>query len=155
GNDTLLGGPGPDILYGGEGDDSLDGGAGDDLLFSRNGNDTLSGGPGDDTFFNDNPTGRVLLSGDEGQDAFYNLSGDATISGGDGSDIINITFDSGHVRLESFELGIDWLYISSGLLKGEETPRTAYNADGDAVLWLDDDASVTFAGLDTLPDQIL
>jgi Ca2+-binding RTX toxin-like protein len=154
GNDTVAGGDGDDTLHGGAGDDSLDGGEGNDLLFSRSGNDTVSGGPGNDTLFNDNPTGRVVLSGDDGQDAFYNLSGDATISGGEGSDIINVTFDSGHVRLENFELGTDWLIISNGLTS-EQVPSTDYNDNGDAVLWLDNDISITFAGLDALPDQIL
>jgi Ca2+-binding RTX toxin-like protein len=154
GNDTLLGGDGDDTLYGGKGDDSLDGGEGNDLLFSRSGNDTLSGGPGDDWLFNSNPDGQTLLSGDAGQDWLINENGDATIVGGEGRDVIDIFFETGNVVLENFEPGIDELLFSSVLLQSEP-PRTGYTADGDAVLWLDNDASITFAGLDTLPDQIL
>ena len=162
GSDTLLGGPGDDLVQGGPDDDILDGGAGNDVLeggpgndtlITRSGNDSLFGGDGDDRFFNDNPDGMVLLSGDDGHDTFYNLSGDATIIGGEGSDLINVYFESGHVQIENFELGIDWLIISSGLLT-DDTLRTDYTDQGDVVLWLDNDASITFVGLTTLPDQI-
>lgn len=60
GDDTLAGGPLPDLICGlggndtingGGGDDRIEGGDGDDLLYGGVGNDTLIGGPGDDTGF--------------------------------------------------------------------------------------------------------
>ncbi|MDL2209404.1 type I secretion C-terminal target domain-containing protein [Desulfovibrio sp. OttesenSCG-928-O18] len=41
GNDTLIGGKGDDILFGGAGNDTLIGGKGDDILFGGAGNDTF------------------------------------------------------------------------------------------------------------------
>jgi hemolysin type calcium-binding protein len=48
GDDTLIGGSGPDKLSGNDGNDHLYGRAGDDLILGGNGNDTIYGGPGDD-----------------------------------------------------------------------------------------------------------
>ena len=45
---TLDGGPGDDILIGGDGNDILTGGPGDDVLIGGPGNDTLDGGGGGD-----------------------------------------------------------------------------------------------------------
>ncbi len=77
-NDTLDGGYGDDSLYGGAGDDEItdhygsnliDGGAGNDILVSRNinGSETLLGGDGDDTIIG---TARNLVidAGDENDD---------------------------------------------------------------------------------------
>jgi Ca2+-binding RTX toxin-like protein len=66
GNDTLIGGSGPDKLVGGGGDDTLVGGSGDDVLYGGPGADRLLGGPGDD-----------VLHGGSGAD---------TLLGGPGSD---------------------------------------------------------------------
>jgi len=45
---TLDGGPGNDVLIGGDGDDVLNGGPGDDVLIGGPGLDTLDGGGDDD-----------------------------------------------------------------------------------------------------------
>ena len=50
GNDTIIGSPGPDRLYGGRGDDHIDGGSGNDILVGGPGLNTLFGGRGSDIF---------------------------------------------------------------------------------------------------------
>jgi Ca2+-binding RTX toxin-like protein/DNA-binding transcriptional ArsR family regulator len=69
-NDTLLSGPGADLLDGGRGDDSIDGGDGRDAIYGGPGNDALAGGAGDDQF--------SLSAGNE------------TIDGGDGLDTLRV-----------------------------------------------------------------
>jgi Ca2+-binding RTX toxin-like protein len=73
---SVTGGPGPDILFGGNGADTLTGGGGNDLLCGGNGPDTLSGGDGDDTL--DGGRGKDRLSGGPGADRF---------AGGQGKDV--------------------------------------------------------------------
>jgi Ca2+-binding RTX toxin-like protein len=51
GNDILLGGSGPDVLFGGFGADVLVGGASSNVLFAGRGNDILIGGRGQATLF--------------------------------------------------------------------------------------------------------
>ena len=68
GNDTLLGGDGPELLVGGNGKDVLTGGAGDDRLFGKNGVDSLDGGLDDDVLSGGN--GRDILTGGFGADIF-------------------------------------------------------------------------------------
>ena len=67
---TLSGGPGNDLLIGGQGPDTL---------FGNDGNDILVGGAGDDSLF-----------GDAGSDRFEStyLDGNDTVDGGDGDDVI-------------------------------------------------------------------
>lgn len=49
-SDTLIGGDGNDVLYGGTGGSTFDGGAGDDRLYGGSGNDTFKGGAGFDLY---------------------------------------------------------------------------------------------------------
>ena len=51
--DTLSGGDGNDMIFGGAGDDTLNGDAGDDMLVGGAGDDTSNGGAGDDTIIAD------------------------------------------------------------------------------------------------------
>ena len=50
GDNEFHGGPGDDIIYGGEGSNELFGDKGNDLLYDLYGGDSLSGGPGDDIY---------------------------------------------------------------------------------------------------------
>ena len=73
GSDTLIGGDGADVLYGGGdwGDDVLLGGAGDDLLTYYAGEDLLFGGEGNDYYDFSNAikgNAKILLDGDFGHD---------------------------------------------------------------------------------------
>lgn len=49
GNDSVLGGANPDVIFGGDGDDTLLGGGGQDQVFGDNGNDIVNGGGASDT----------------------------------------------------------------------------------------------------------
>lgn len=49
GNDTIVGGFGPDIIFGGDGDDFIRARTGNDLLSGDDGNDNLRAGRGDDS----------------------------------------------------------------------------------------------------------
>ena len=71
GNDTLLGGPGDDIvdglagndhLFGNEGNDSITGGADDDHLWGGLGNDTLDGGDGSDAVYYSDASAAVTVN---------------------------------------------------------------------------------------------
>jgi hypothetical protein len=73
---SVTGGPGPDLLFGGNGADTLTGGGGNDLLCGGNSPDTLSGGDGDDAL--DGGRGPDRLSGGPGADRF---------AGGQGKDV--------------------------------------------------------------------
>ena len=78
GDDMIYGGPSPkgsdltnaDMLHGQGGADKIYGGAGDDTLDGGMGNDTLVGGGGDDTYY-----------GGAGSDMIYADNDDATING--------------------------------------------------------------------------
>jgi Ca2+-binding RTX toxin-like protein len=75
GPDDLYGGPGSDLIYGGYGDDHLDGGVGVDTVYGQAGNDELQD--------NDN---QDALWGSSGNDEFW---GGRTIHGDDDNDLIH------------------------------------------------------------------
>jgi Ca2+-binding RTX toxin-like protein len=81
GNDSVLGGAGPNYIDGGNGNDTLDGAAGNDTLLGGEGADNLVGGDGADS-----------LIGGEGRDSIAATIGD-TVDGGNGDD--QISFSSG------------------------------------------------------------
>lgn len=87
GDDSLLGGAGPDLIDGLGGNDAIDGaggadtllgGGGDDSLLGAGGNDTLSGGFGGDT-----------LEGGEGADSASGGADADSLTGGLGVDTLN------------------------------------------------------------------
>ena len=90
GNDTLMGGAGPEKLRDGPGDDLVSGGAGNDTLVGEGGRDTLRGGDGND-LLTPLASGAVLM-GDGGADVLsaatviYQLS--TVLIGGDGPDTL-------------------------------------------------------------------
>jgi Ca2+-binding RTX toxin-like protein len=72
---VLVGGPGPDTIYGTSGGDVIYGKAGNDSLHGRAGNDVVYGGRGDD-----------LIKGGDGNDVEYGGDGNDTLYGGRGAD---------------------------------------------------------------------
>ena len=74
-NDTLTGGGGDDVAFGGAGNDTVYGGDGDDLSYGGTGNDALYGGNGNDA-----------NAGEKGDDAMYGGAGRDTLVGGQGHD---------------------------------------------------------------------
>jgi hypothetical protein len=84
-HDVICGLGGNDVLDGNSGDDVLKGGPGRDLLNGGDGNDTLFGGAGDDKLQGDH--GRDRLYGGLGNDTFFVWDGFAdTVDGGAGTD---------------------------------------------------------------------
>jgi Ca2+-binding RTX toxin-like protein len=86
GSDTLVGGPGDDVLEAGEnyngpdnGNDTLIGNAGGDVLYADPGADALSGGPGNDLLVNSVPTcqGHVYDGGPGDDTVSYGRSDDS------------------------------------------------------------------------------
>jgi Ca2+-binding RTX toxin-like protein len=81
GNDTIAGGDGPDLAYGGLGNDTIDGNAGDDHLEGGPGTDTIHGNDGSDDLIGGSqqlPSGTAATKDVTGYpDAGDTLSGDA------------------------------------------------------------------------------
>ncbi len=117
GNDTLLGGTGTDMLFGGIGNDSLNGNGGQDLVFDAFGNDTLIGGAGEDNLHA--IEGRNLLQGGASGDALRGGIGNDTLEGGAGSDAL-FGDDLTRVTSSSFWFGDDVLEggVGNDLLEG-------------------------------------
>jgi Ca2+-binding RTX toxin-like protein len=82
-NDTLIGGPAPESLEGGDGDDALVGNGDGDDLEPGPGTDTADGGPGNDRFeAESNADGADLFAGGPGSDeaSYRNRTGALTIT---------------------------------------------------------------------------
>lgn len=75
GGDRIRSGPNADCVEGGEGDDTVSGEAGDDFVIGRAGDDDLDGGPGRDQLF-----------GGPGADTLRGGVGNDVLNGGDGDD---------------------------------------------------------------------
>ena len=84
GNDTLRGGNGLNVLYGGDGDDIIRGGGDVNRFHGQDGNDTLTGGAGDDFLAAQN--GDDIIFGAAGNDFILPGQGDDTVNGGNGND---------------------------------------------------------------------
>ncbi len=85
-SNEIVGGKGPDKLYGLGGHDSIFGEGGNDQIFGDSGNDKLYGGAGNDTIYGG--TGADVINGDAGHDVLGGGAGNDTISGGTGNDTI-------------------------------------------------------------------
>ncbi|KAA0677178.1 Ig-like domain-containing protein, partial [Roseomonas genomospecies 6] len=86
GNDTVASTLGNDTLYGDAGDDLMNGGDGDDLMDGGTDNDTMGGGAGRDTM--GGGAGNDVLIGEDGDDALFGGTGNDTLFGGDGNDAL-------------------------------------------------------------------
>lgn len=140
GQDSVFGGLGNDTIAGWGGNDRFDGEAGNDLIYGGFGRDVVIGGTGrdwidlgsgDDIYFDSEETG------DNGRD---------TITGGTGAD----SFIFGDViskdTITDFEIGIDTLELSDGLVSG----RSAQEVVDDLVNVLLDGVLITFGVNETI-----
>jgi len=85
--------------------DVINGQGGNDVLSGLSGNDTLRGGDGND-----------LLLGGEGDDVLVGGMGADTLTGGAGSDRFVLASDSGTDTISDFQIGIDRIQLSGGLV---------------------------------------
>jgi Ca2+-binding RTX toxin-like protein len=85
-DDTILGGPGADNLFGAGGNDTILGGADDDRINGGHDDDSVFGQAGNDYVYSVN--GIDLLDGGEDDDllALWNVDSISTVAGGNGSD---------------------------------------------------------------------
>lgn len=144
GNDRILGGRGDDYLRDGVGDDTLDGGNGNDNLDSGAGNDLLKGEAGDDTLFGgrDNDT----LKGGSGDDTLKGGMGNDYSSGNEGDDALQ--GGMGHDTLKGGD-GHDNLDggIGDDLLQGEAGNDTLFGGGGNDILKGGSSADTIMGGL--------
>lgn len=102
-NQSISGGNGNDLLFGGSFTDNISGGSGNDLLVGGAGNDNLDGGDGDDT---------ILWRVGDGSD---------TINGGTGEDTVHITGNGSAetytimTRSEAIRNGISQFQLASNV----------------------------------------
>jgi Ca2+-binding RTX toxin-like protein len=85
-NTFVHGGPGNDVLRGGDGVDRMFGEGGRDVLSGALGNDVLSGGPDSDALIGFG--GNDVLSGGPGPDALFGQRGHDVFLGGTGLDVL-------------------------------------------------------------------
>ena len=104
-NDSLVGGSGDDLIYGGSGNDTLEGGAGADTIGGGDGDDTIAGGADNDSLYGGN--GDDSLVGGIGKDCLDGGNGNDTLDGGTGDDELYGSF--GNDRLDG-STGNDTLY---------------------------------------------
>ncbi len=86
GNDTVSGGTGLNIFYGGDGNDSITGGVNENRIHGQNGNDQLRGGSGSDYIAGNN--GNDTLIGFGSDDFLLPGFGNDTVNGGASDDIV-------------------------------------------------------------------
>lgn len=131
GNDVIVGLGGNDTIYGGNSNDTICGGSGNDTITGGNGNDTLLGGFGDDMIKGHN--GHDALFGENGNDVMDGGNGDDTLSGGNGNE--TMYGGAGHDTL-SGEDGDDTLYGQNGndTLNGNHGNDTLVGYNGNDTL---------------------
>ena len=76
-DDSIFGGAGNDFIYGKGGDDYLDGGSGNDTLYGGGGNDILEGGVGHDYMVGENGADTYRFGRGSGSDTINNVDYDA------------------------------------------------------------------------------
>ena len=121
GNDTIRGGLGNDRIGGKSGDDALYGDEGDDQIWGDAGDDLIQGGLGNDTLTGDDN------SGSQGSDTFI-------LSNGGGTDFIT-----------DFEVGIDFIGLTSDLNPEQLLLATAGNS---TEIYLDDNVLAILENVD-------
>lgn len=102
GNDMIFGGNKADLLIGGPGRDSLTGGAGDDVLKGGPGNDNLTGDSWRDAVFFKpyaKPAGRDRIDGGPGNDTIQGGAGADILIGGPGVDTFENNRDRARDRI--------------------------------------------------------
>ncbi|MCP3421904.1 calcium-binding protein [Nocardioides pinisoli] len=94
--DVLIGGDGPDVIWGAGGKDTIDGGGGQDLICGGAGKDTIDGGPGSDGVTGGAGDDTIRTGGgqedqawgDGGTDTMTAESAGASLAAGKGDDIL-------------------------------------------------------------------
>jgi len=132
--DVVYGNLAGDVLYGNLGDDRLYGGQDDDLLYGGQGADTLVGGIGDDTL--QGGVGNDLISTGAGHDVVVVSAGGGvdTISDFDGAsgDVVRVAANLNGTEIDGFV---------------ELRAAAEDNADGDVMVTLGGDNTLTLAGV--------
>ncbi|MAF68353.1 MAG: hypothetical protein CMH25_03300 [Micavibrio sp.] len=83
---TLNGGNGDDLIYGGSGADDINGNADNDQLYGLGGNDIIRGEAGNDLLVGG--AGNDTLAGGDDADVLFGNVGNDTLNGGNGDDIL-------------------------------------------------------------------
>ena len=89
GDDTITGGDGLNVFWGGEGDDTFNGTTGENRMHGQNGNDTLNGGSAND-YLAGNLDDDTIDAGN-GNDYILPGFGDDTVTAGAGTDFVVFT----------------------------------------------------------------
>jgi Ca2+-binding RTX toxin-like protein len=167
-SNTYEGGRGPDVISGGAFSDEVYGNLGVDQVYGNGADDTVFGGQADDSVFGGNGDttvygndGADLVYGNKGDDVVYGNAGDDTLYGGtspafdvidaDSFVIEDLTGPSGNDEIADFEVGSDTIRIAqnvngSGIQSFADLSITQ-GADGNAVIALGDDNSLTIQGI--------
>ena len=89
GNDTITGGTGLNVMYGGDGEDTVVGGTGQNRAHGQNGNDDITGGDANDFLAGQN--GNDTIRGLGGADFILPSFGDDVVDAGAGNDFVVFT----------------------------------------------------------------
>lgn len=144
GDDDIAGRSGADTVYGGNGDDEIEGGDGADTLFGNKNDDDVDGGKGADEI--DGGDGNDTLDGGSG-------GGDDQLTGGKGKNQFEfeannfgddqiLDFDAGKAKTDRISFDDDVFADFASVKAAAED-----NADGDVVITVDGDSSVTLVGV--------
>ena len=150
GDDWISGGKGRDEIHGGDGNDRLKGDSNFDVLFGDAGDDTLIGGSGNDRLYGG--SGRDILTGGTGTDVLAGGSGDDTLTGHSGSDDFVFAPGMGADTVTDFKPGTDDIDLTAFLFADFDAvaSRLTTSQNGDTVMTLGDDETVTLVGVDAL-----